>query len=208
MGQIPATTGSPFGQEFRMTRGIISAMGRTVRSGDSAYTNPQIIQTDAPISPGGLLLDRKVQVIGSSGVNAGVGYAVPINPATRTIPELVENGAYEYAYWGISGASVTPVLAEVNGLSEDTKGVVITSVTGRGPAASAGITAARQASTETRYQIITSVNGILVEGMNGLIPELAESFRPGETVTIEILTEQRPRSVEVILGSRPNATLD
>ena len=217
VGQIAVAIGSPFGQEFSMTRGIISALGRTVRSGDSAYTNPQIIQTDAPINPGnsgGPLLDREGQVIGinsqiisSSGANAGVGFAVPINTAARIIPELIDNGSYEYAYLGISGASVTPVLAEVNGLSEDTKGVLITSVTGRGPAASAGITGAGQASNQSRYQIITSIDGILVEGMNELISELAESFRPGETVTIGILTEQGPRSVEVILGSRPDSSV-
>ena len=148
------------------------------------------------------------QIIGSSGANAGVGFVVPINTAARIIPELIEYGAYEYAYLGISGASVTTVLAEVNGLSEYTKGVLMTSVTGRGPAASAGITGASQARTQNRYQIITSIDGILVEGVNELISELAESFRPGETVTIGILTEQGPRSVEVILGSRPNATLD
>ena len=147
MGQIAVAIGGPFGQEFSMTRGIISALGRTVRSGNSAYTNPQIIHTDAPINPGGPLLDRKGQVIGinsqtisSCGANAGVGFAVPTNTAARVIPELIEYGAYEYAYLGISGASVTTVLAEVNGLSEYTKGVLMTSVTGRGPAASAGIT--------------------------------------------------------------------
>ncbi len=217
VGQIAVAIGSPFGQEFSMTRGIISALGRTVRAGDSAYSNPQIIQTDAPINPGnsgGPLLDREGQVIGinsqiisSSGANAGVGFAVPINTAARVIPELIQNGSYEYAYLGISGASVTPVVAEANGLSADTKGVLITSVTGRGPAASAGISGAGQTADQSGYQIITSIDGILVEGMSELISELAESFRPGETVTIGILTEQGPRSVEVILGSRPNATL-
>jgi 2-alkenal reductase len=216
VGQIAVAIGSPFGQEFGMTRGIISALGRTVRSGDSAYTNPQIIQTDAPINPGnsgGPLLDREGQVIGinsqiiSSGANAGVGFAVPINTAARVIPELIENGSYEYVYLGISGASVTPALAEVNGLSSDTKGVLITSVTGRGPAALAGINGVGQAADQSRYQIITSIDGIPVLGMSELISELAESFRPGETVTIGILTEQGPRSVEVILGSRPDVTV-
>jgi S1-C subfamily serine protease len=59
VGQIAVAIGSPFGQEFNMTRGIISALGRTVRSGGSAYTNLQIIQTDAPINAGSPLLDRK-----------------------------------------------------------------------------------------------------------------------------------------------------
>ena len=217
VGQIAVAIGSPFRQEFSMTRGIISALGRMVRSGDSAYSNPQIIQTDAPINPGnsgGPLLDRVGQVIGinsqiisSSGANAGVGFAVPINTASRVIPELIENGSYEYAYLGISGASVTPAFAEVNGLSSGTKGVLITSVTGRGPAALAGINGMGQAADQSRYQIVTSIDGIPVLGMGELISELAENFRPGETVTVELLTEQGLRSVEVTLGSRPDATL-
>jgi S1-C subfamily serine protease len=217
VGQIAVAIGSPFGQEFSMTRGIISALGRMVRSGDSAYSNPQIIQTDAPINPGnsgGPLLDRVGQVIGinsqiisSSGANAGVGFAVPINTASRVIPELIENGSYEYAYLGISGASVTPAFAEVNGLSSGTKGVLITSVTGRGPAALAGINGMGQAADQSRYQIVTSIDGIPVLGMGELISELAKNFRPGETVTVELLTEQGLRSVEVTSGSRPDATL-
>jgi 2-alkenal reductase len=217
VGQIAVAIGSPFRQEFSMTRGIISALGRMVRSGDSAYSNPQIIQTDAPINPGnsgGPLLDRVGQVIGinsqiisSSGANAGVGFAVPINTASRVIPELIENGSYEYAYLGISGASVTPAFAEVNGLSSGTKGVLITSVTGRGPAALAGINGMGQAADQSRYQIVTSIDGIPVLGMGELISELAKNFRPGETVTVELLTEQGLRSVEVTSGSRPDATL-
>ena len=217
VGQIAVAIGSPFGQEFSMTRGIISALDRMIRAGDSAYSNPQIIQTDAPINPGnsgGPLLNREGQVIGinsqiisSSGANAGVGFAVPINTAARVIPELIENGTYEYAYLGISGAPVTSALAELNGVSPDTKGVLITSVTARGPAALAGlnVTENNVAGSQAEYQIITSIDGIPVVGMSELISELAESFRPGQTVTLGLLTEQGPRSVEVTLGSRPNA---
>ena len=217
VGQIAVAIGSPFGQEFSMTRGIISALGRTVRAGDSAYTNPQIIQTDAPINPGnsgGPLLDRKGQLIGinsqiisSSGANAGVGFAVPVNTAARVIPDLIEFGSYQYAYMGISGTSVTPALADANSLSPDTKGVLITSVTSRGPAASAGIGATGQTGSQGSYQIITSIDGIPVDGMSELISELAERFRPGDKVTVELLTERGPRTIEIILGTRPNATV-
>ena len=99
----------------------------------------------------GQVIGINSQIISSSGVNAGVCFAVPINTAAGVIPELIENGSYEYAYLGISGASVTPAVAEVNDLSADIKGVLITSVTGRGPAASAGISGARQASDHSRY---------------------------------------------------------
>ena len=96
VGQLAVAIGNPFGQEFTMTSGIVSAMGRTIRSADGPFSNPQIIQTDAPINPGnsgGPLLDRLGRVIGinsqiisRSGASAGVGFAVPVNTAKRVVP--------------------------------------------------------------------------------------------------------------------------
>ena len=62
VGQIAAAIGNPFGQEFTITSGIISAVGRTIRSGNSQFSIPEVVQTDAPINPGnsgGPLLDRR-----------------------------------------------------------------------------------------------------------------------------------------------------
>ena len=67
VGQLALALGNPFGQEFTMTRGIISAVGRVVRASNSEYSNPELIQTDAPINPGnsgGPLLDRYGNVVG------------------------------------------------------------------------------------------------------------------------------------------------
>ena len=149
VGQLAVAIGSPFGQDFSMTRGIISALERSLRAGRSFFANPQIIQTDAPINPGnsgGPLLDRLGRVIGinsqiisNSGSSSGVGFAVPINTGKRVIPELIANGAYEYAYLGISGASLNPVLARVNGLPQEAMGVLIVTVVDGGPADAAGI---------------------------------------------------------------------
>ena len=132
-----------------MTSGIISALGRILRAGDTNYSNPEIIQTDAAINPGnsgGPLLDREGRVVGinaqivsSSGANSGVGFAIPINTAKRVVPELISSGSYEHAYLGISGASVSPGLAEANGLPEDTSGVFVMAVVTGGPADRAGL---------------------------------------------------------------------
>ncbi len=107
-GQLAVAIGSPFGQEFTITSGIVSAVGRTIRSGNSQFSIPEVIQTDAPINPGnsgGPLLDRRghvigvnTQIISRSGSNSGIGFAVPINTAKRVIPELIENGRYQYAW--------------------------------------------------------------------------------------------------------------
>ena len=222
VGQTAIAIGSPFGQEFSMTTGIVSALGRTIRSTDGNYSNPEIIQTDAPINPGnsgGPLLDRFGQVIGinaqiatRSGSNAGVGFAVPINTARRVVPELISNGAYKYAYLGISGATLTSELAEANGLPEDTRGVLIVEVVPGGPAARFGVVG----SEETKEidgvpypvggDVITAIDGVSIDGMDDLVAHLVENNMPGQTVTLEILSMDGVRAADVMLGERPQSS--
>ncbi len=126
VGQLALAIGSPFGQDFTLTSGIVSALGRTIRSRSGPYSIPLVVQTDAPINPGnsgGPLLDRLGQVIGintqilsQSGANSGVGFAVPIDIAKQVVPDLIEHGKYEYAWLGISGATLTADVVEHMGL--------------------------------------------------------------------------------------------
>ena len=149
VGQMVSAIGNPFGQEFTLTSGIVSALGRTIRSGNSLFSIPEVIQTDAAINPGnsgGPLLDRQGQVIGintqiitRSGSNAGVGFAVPINTAKQVIPVLIEEGRYEYAWLGISGNDVDAEVAELMDLPEGTRGALVVEVTNDGPADEAGL---------------------------------------------------------------------
>ncbi|MDP7579245.1 MAG: trypsin-like peptidase domain-containing protein, partial [SAR202 cluster bacterium] len=98
VGSLALALGSPFGQEYTLTRGIISALGRALRSGNR-FINPQIIQTDASLNPGnsgGPLLDSRGRVIGintqivsQSGGSVGVGFAVPVNTAKRVVPAII-----------------------------------------------------------------------------------------------------------------------
>ena len=222
VGQLAVAIGSPFGQEFTMTTGIISALGRTIRSNTGNYTNPEIIQTDAPINPGnsgGPLLDREGRVIGinsqiisSSGSSAGVGFAVPVNTARRVVPELIASGGYRHAYLGISGASLTLGLAIANGLPKQTRGVLVVDVVGGGPAERAGVSG----STGTEDvegvaypvggEVITSIDGTPLGGMDDLVTYMAEHNRPGHTVTLEVLTTRGASSIDVTLGVRPGTT--
>ena len=217
VGQLAVAIGSPFGQEFSMTSGIISALGRLLQAADTNYSNPEIIQTDAPINPGnsgGPLLDRQGRVIGinsqiisSSGVNSGVGFAVPINTAKRVVPELIASGIYQHAYLGITGASVSPGLAEANGLPEDTRGVFVVAVVTGGPADNAGLSGSTGArnidgiSYPTGGSVITGIDGTPIDGMDGLIAFMADNSRPGDKVALELVT---PRGAQLTL----HATLD
>ena len=219
VGQLAFAVGSPFGQEFSMTGGIVSALGRIIPAGSSNFSNPDIIQTDTPINPGnsgGPLLDRYAQVIGinaqilsRSGSSSGVGFAVPINTAKRIIPVLIEEGDYSYAYLGISGTSVGTTLARTIGLPDGTRGVLLVEVIRDGPAHKAGLQEAQGMKTvdEVTYpsngDVITAINDVPVKGIDDLIAHMVENHRPGDEVTLDVLFDGRMRKVVVELTSRP-----
>ena len=222
VGQLAVAIGSPFGQEFTMTRGIISALGRLIPTGTSNFSNPQIIQTDAPINPGnsgGPLLDRHGYVIGitsqilsSSGTNAGVGFAIPINTAKRIVPELITNGKYKYAYLGISGKSLSSRLAEANGLPGGTRGALVVQVVDGSPASKAGLIGSlkRREMNGLQYpmggDVIMSINDVSVKGIEDLISYMAENSRPGDKVTLEVIRQDGDRArITVTLGPRPES---
>ena len=139
VGQSVAAIGNPFGQDFSITSGIVSAVGRTIRSGHSQFSIPEVIQTDASMNPGnsgGPLLDRlgrvigvNTQIISQSGANAGIGFAVPVNIAKQVVPTLIEKGEYSYAWLGISGTTLRPDVAERMDLPRDTRGTLVIDVT-------------------------------------------------------------------------------
>ena len=222
VGQLAVALGNPFGQEFTMTRGIVSALGRVVRAGSSSYSNPEIIQTDAPINPGnsgGPLLDRHGRVIGinaqmlsRSGSSAGVGFAVPVNTARRVVPELMASGRYVYSYLGISAASLNPELARANSLPTGTRGALLIDVTEGSPADQAGLVASdgKRDLDGLQYPIggdvITAINGTPVDGLDDLVSYLVSETRPGDGVSLDLLTGGEERTgIEVILGSRPTS---
>jgi len=220
VGNIAVAIGNPFGQEFTITSGIISAVGRTIRSGNSQFSIPQVIQTDAPINPGnsgGPLLNRKGQVIGvntqiisNSGANSGIGFAVPINTAKRVIPGLIEAGQYEYAWLGISGTTLTGDTAELTGLPRNTRGTLIIEIAPGGPADSAGLHGSDSTNTINGLDfpvggdVIVAIDGSPIEEIDQLITYLIENTNPGEEVAIEFFRDGATReTLMVTLGKRP-----
>jgi len=220
VGNIAVAIGNPFGQEFTITSGIISAVGRTIRSGNSQFSIPQVIQTDAPINPGnsgGPLLDRQGRVIGvntqiisSSGANSGIGFAVPINTAKRVIPGLIEAGQYEYAWLGISGITLTGDTAELTGLPRNTRGTLIIEIAPGGPADSAGLHGSDSTNTidgldfPVGGDVIVAIDGSPIEEIDQLISYLIENTNPGEEVAIEFFRGGATKeTLMVTLGKRP-----
>jgi 2-alkenal reductase len=220
VGQLTLAIGNPYGQDFTMTSGIVSAVGRTIPSGNSSFSIPEVIQTDAAINPGnsgGPLLNRRGEVIGinamiisESGSSDGVGFAVPINIAKQVLPTLIAGEDYEYAWLGISGASITGEVAQAMNLPAGAQGVLVISVAQSGPAAEAGLRSSREVLTvagrEYPYggDIITAIQGVAVTDMGDLITYLVENTRPGDQVTFDLLRSGGERGdVSVILGARP-----
>ncbi|MEZ4639131.1 MAG: trypsin-like peptidase domain-containing protein, partial [Caldilineaceae bacterium] len=154
VGFYTLALGSPFGLAGSMTKGIVSAVGRSFPVGDplaggSTYSLPDVVQTDAAINPGnsgGPLLNLNGEVIGVNfairsevRANAGVGFAIPVSIVRRVVPALISQGAYAYPFLGLGGSTINPQITESEDLPEGTLGVFVGSVEPGGPADAAGL---------------------------------------------------------------------
>ena len=219
MGQLAAAVGNPFGQEFSITAGIVSGIGRTIRSGHSQFSIPEVIQTDAPINPGnsgGPLLDRNghvigvnTQIISRSGANSGIGFAVPINIAKQVVPSIISKGEYEYSWLGISGTTLRPDLAEAMDLPRRTQGALVIDIVGDGPAEDAGLEGSdgtlelEGLELPIGGDIIVAIDGDPVETIDDVIAYLVSNTRPDQEVAVEILRNGERMQLTVRLGARP-----
>ncbi len=146
VGQLVVAIGSPFGFDSTVTAGVISAVGRTLRS-ITGHLVDNVIQTDAALNPGnsgGPLLDSRGRVIGINTAiiqsAQGICFAIPINMAKRIVPQLMRHGRVVRGYLGLHGRDV-PIarhLARQFGLSQES-GVEVIALEPDGPAAQAGM---------------------------------------------------------------------
>jgi S1-C subfamily serine protease len=146
VGQLVVAIGSPFGFDSTVTAGVISALGRTLRS-ITGHLVDNVIQTDAALNPGnsgGPLLDSRGRVIGINTAiiqsAQGICFAIPINIAKRIVPQLMQHGRVVRGYLGMHGRDV-PVarpLLRAFGLTQQS-GVEVVALEESGPAAQAGI---------------------------------------------------------------------
>jgi len=136
VGAEVVAIGAPFGLSDSLSRGIVSARGRSVQ-GLSRFSIPAAIQTDTEVnsgSSGGPLVDLAGDVAGVVFASQGgnVGFAVSAELATRVIPELRSTGSYDHSYLGVTILTVEPQIADANGLDRP-RGVLVVETTDDGP---------------------------------------------------------------------------
>lgn len=233
VGQRAIAIGNPFGLNSSMSLGIVSGLGRTLRSAElidaevvPGFQNPSIIQVDTPINPGnsgGPLLNSAGEVVGvntairtESGVFEGVGFAVPSNTVRRVVPELIAEGRVDYAWIGISvmpeedGFGVTG-LAEPLNLPVQ-QGVLIRGVHVGSPADKAGLRGGTVVQTVRDRpvcvggDIIVAIDGVYVSNMDELVAYLVVNSQPGDTVTLRIVRGDETLDVPLVLEARPTTS--
>jgi S1-C subfamily serine protease len=218
VGEPVAAIGSPFGNENSLAVGVVSATLRSIESLTSQYNLVDAIQVDAPINhgnSGGPLFDAQGRVIGinaqirtDNGNAEGVGFAVPINAARRSMTQLLAKGKVSYAYVGITSADLTPGLARKFGYPVR-YGAVITSVRPGSPGDKAGLlggTGERDFNgIAFTYggDVLVAIDGRPVRNANDVSRAVAERLRPGQTATFTVVRDQARRQVKVVLGTRP-----
>ena len=198
-----------------VTTGIVSALNRTIDAPNN-FTISGAIQTDAAINhgnSGGPLINSEGDVIGinsqilsENNGNVGIGFAVPINTAKRVAHELITSGKVEHTYLGIQGTELTPSLAHALNLPVQ-HGVLVAAVVPKSPAAKAGLRGGDTAATiggETVTlggDIIVKIDGTTIHQFSQLAQTI-ESKKPGDRVTLQILRDGKPKTVEVTLAGR------
>ena len=219
VGNHTIVIGSPFGQEFSMSSGIVSAIKRTVPSQNARFSIPNVIQTDAAINPGnsgGPLLDIEGNVIGinsqiisRSGGNQGIGFAIPINSVKKIIPTLIKGERFEYPYIGITGMDLNTNLKKALEIDSEIKGVMIVDVVKGSPADLGGLLGytGTVSDNDNSYpsggDILTAINTIPIKSMSDLLTLLFSDYSPGDSVTFTILRDSSSFDLDITLISRP-----
>ena len=203
VGDLVLAVGSPFGLQSTVTAGIVSALGRETR-GTAGINIAEYIQTDAAINPGnsgGALVNLDGEVVGvntwiasSSGVNMGVGFALPINAAKRAIRDFLETGQVRYGYLGVFVSSASPETRESLGV-DDTDGALAWSIILDSPAALGDLRPG---------DWITHVNGQPVRDSGELV-RMVGALEPGQESTFDLVRAGSAMQVTVRVALRDDS---
>ncbi len=221
VGQKVLAIGNPFGFDRTLTTGIVSALGRPIKTQNNTIIK-NMIQTDTAINPGnsgGPLLDTSGRMIGintmiysNSGDSAGIGFSIPVNTAKRVVSELIQFGKVRRGSIDAELVQLNSSIANYARLSTD-KGLLVSQVSRGGFAEKAGLKGGAEG---VRYgtgrnssviylggDIVTSIAGQKVETLTDYYSAL-ESRKPGETVEITVLRGKQQIGLKLTLAERAN----
>ncbi len=193
-GQLVVAIGNPLGFESTVTAGVVSALGRSIRS-VSGRTIEDVIQTDAALNPGnsgGPLVSSAAEVIGIntaiiSGAQ-GICFAVASNTAQFVLSEIIRHGYVRRAYIGVSGQTVpVPRRHAVVAGVDNAMGALLAQIEPDGPAARAGLLPG---------DVVIKLDGVDVNGVDDLI-RILDRDRIGRTLAMDVLRMGRLRAIDI-----------
>ncbi|MCX8050172.1 MAG: DegQ family serine endoprotease [Methylohalobius sp.] len=201
VGDFVVAIGNPFGLGQTVTLGIVSALGRT-GLGIEGYEN--FIQTDASINPGnsggalvdwyGNLVGINTAIVGPTGGNVGIGFAIPINMAREVMDQIIKHGGVKRGLLGVQVQDLTPEIAQAMGL-EVNEGALVSGVSKGSAAEKAGVLAG---DVIVKFDNRDVKNAADLRNMVGL-------KRVGDRATIELIRDGKPVTVTVTIG-KPSPT--
>jgi S1-C subfamily serine protease len=204
VGQRVYAIGNPFGFDHTLTTGIISGLGREIKSVTERPIQG-VIQTDAAINPGnsggplldsaGRLIGMNTAIISPSGAYSGIGFAVPVDTINRIVPQLLKNGRIKKPGLGIR------VLESEMARLQGQVGAIIANVIPGSPAAKAGLEPIHRTSEGSIEigDIITAIDGQPVENGDDLLRAL-DNKSPGDSVSLTLDRRGQTRTTTVQLG--------
>jgi serine protease Do len=200
IGETVVAIGNPFGLSHTVTTGVVSALGRSLRSEDRTFSD--FIQIDAAINPGnsgGPLLNIRGELIGINtaiyGKAQGIGFAIPIDRARRIMRDLVSYGAVREGWLGLAAQDLTPELARHFGRRT---GVVVTDVEAGSPADKAGL---------GRGMVIVEAGARPVRSLADW-DQVVVAQGPGDKLDLSVVEDGKERALELTVGTYPERALD
>ena len=217
VGEPVVAIGNPLGYDFSITAGIVSATGRSLQA-PNGQTIPNGIQTDAAINQGnsgGPLINDQGRVIGineqiasQGGGNDGLGFAVPINTAIRSLEQIKASGEVQYAWLGVGLQTLTSDIAGMFNMKNQ-GGALVEQVSPGSPADKAGIQGGDQTVTVQGEQftiggdVIVKVDDTEIKTADDLIAYLGTK-KPGDTVKVTVDRDGKTQEIPVTLAKRPS----
>lgn len=200
VGEWVLAIGSPFGLDYSVSAGIVSAIGRSIPSGQQQNYVP-FIQTDVAINPGnsgGPLFNLEGQVVGinsqiytNSGGSIGLSFAIPANLAKSVVAQLKESGRVDRGWLGVVIQDVGKDLALSFGLDKP-QGALIAQLDKKGPGQASGLKVS---------DIILSFNGKDIQRSSDL-PHIVGPIKPGTTVSAQVMRKGEKLTLQITVGSR------